>query len=74
MEKTVSALIARNQESFSFLYQEIIDGLLKDLPYDNPLSGIRQGVATNLGMEASFISAIMSKPFFAICFASLSRL
>ncbi len=26
MEKTVSALIARNQESFSFLYQEIIDG------------------------------------------------
>ncbi len=27
MEKTVSALIARNQESFSFLYQEIIDGL-----------------------------------------------
>ena len=38
--------------------KEIIDGLLKDLPYDNPLSGIRQGIATNLGMEASFISAI----------------
>lgn len=29
MEKTVSALIARNQESFSFLYQEIIDGFTK---------------------------------------------
>ncbi|MBE6463916.1 MAG: ATP-dependent helicase [Eggerthellaceae bacterium] len=38
--------------------KEIIDGLLKDLPYDNPLAGTRQGVATNLSLEASFIAAI----------------
>lgn len=38
--------------------KEIIDRLLKDLPYDNPLSGIRQGVAINLATEMSFISAI----------------
>ena len=53
--------------------KEIVDGLLKDLPYDSPLAGTRQGVATNLATEMSFIGAIKRSGLLVDEFAAMMQ-